>query len=124
MEMRGYNHAKDNVVNTQPYRVERMSGFNEGKILVDGNTAAGLGALYHGVQFVSWYPITPSSSLADAINEYAPKLRMDPETGKATYAVVQAEDELAAIVMGIRAIFCSSPPRLLNVSSLLAQPLT
>lgn len=117
MVMRGYNHAKDNVVNAQPYRVERMSGFNEGKILVDGNTAAGLGALYHGVQFVSWYPITPSSSLADAINEYAPKLRMDPETGKATYAVVQAEDELAAIGMvigagwaGARAMTSTSGP--------------
>lgn len=99
MVQRGYDHAKDNVVNTQPYRVERMTGFNEGKILIDGNTAAGLGAIYHGVQFLSWYPITPSSSLADAINEYAPKLRMDPDTGKATYAVIQAEDELAAIGM-------------------------
>ncbi len=103
MVMRGYNHAKDNVVNTQPYRVERMTGFNENKILVDGNTAAALGAIYNGVQFVSWYPITPSSSVADAINQYAPQLRKDPETGKATYAVIQAEDELAAIGMVIGA---------------------
>jgi 2-oxoglutarate ferredoxin oxidoreductase subunit alpha len=103
MVMRGYNHAKDNVVNTQPYRVERMSGFNENKVLVDGNTAAALGALYHGVQFMSWYPITPSSSVADALNTYAPKLRTDPETGNATYAVIQAEDELAAIGMVIGA---------------------
>jgi 2-oxoglutarate ferredoxin oxidoreductase subunit alpha len=117
MVQRGYNHAKDHVVNTQPYRVERMSGFNEGKILIDGNTAAGLGALYHGVQLVSWYPITPSSSLADAINEYAPKLRKDPDTGKATYAVIQAEDELAAIGMvigaswaGARAMTSTSGP--------------
>ena len=107
MVQRGYNFAKDNVINTQPYRVERMSG----------NTAAGIGALYHGVQFVSWYPITPSSSLADAINEYAPQVRMDPETGKATYAVVQAEDELAAIGMvigagwaGARAMTSTSGP--------------
>ncbi len=117
MVERGYNHAKENVVNTQPYRVERMTGFNEGKILVDGNTAAGLGALYHGVQFVSWYPITPSSSVADAINEYAPSLRTDPETGKATYAIIQAEDELAAIGMvigaswaGARAMTSTSGP--------------
>ncbi len=117
MVMRGYNHAKDNVVNTQPYRVERMTGFNEDKILVDGNTAAGLGALYHGVQLVSWYPITPSSSVADAITQYAPKLRTDPETGKATYAIIQAEDELAAIGMvvgagwaGARAMTATSGP--------------
>jgi 2-oxoglutarate ferredoxin oxidoreductase subunit alpha len=117
MVERGYSHAKENVVNTQPYRVERMTGFNEGKILVDGNTAAGLGALYHGVQFVSWYPITPSSSVADAINEYAPSLRTDPETGKATYAIIQAEDELAAIGMvigaswaGARAMTSTSGP--------------
>jgi 2-oxoglutarate/2-oxoacid ferredoxin oxidoreductase subunit alpha len=117
MVMRGYNHAKDNVVNIQPYRVERMTGFNEDKILVDGNTAAGLGALYHGVQLVSWYPITPSSSVADAITQYAPKLRTDPETGKATYAIIQAEDELAAIGMvvgagwaGARAMTATSGP--------------
>ena len=103
MVLRGYESAKETVVNTQPYRVERMTGFNEGKIMIDGNTAAGLGALYHGVQLVSWYPITPSSSLADAINQYAPKIRMDPDTGKATYAVIQAEDELAAIGMVIGA---------------------
>lgn len=117
MVERGYNHAKNNVINNQPYRVERMTGFNEGKILVDGNTAAGLGALYHGVQFVSWYPITPSSSLADTINQYAPTLRTDPESGKATYAIIQAEDELAAIGMvigaswaGARAMTATSGP--------------
>ncbi len=117
MVQRGYDHASENVENTQPYRVERMTGFNEGKIMIDGNTAAGLGALYHGVQLVSWYPITPSSSLADAINEYGPKSRMDPDTGKATFAVIQAEDELAAIGMvlgagwaGARAMTSTSGP--------------
>lgn len=117
MVQRGYNWATENLVNDQLYRVQRMSGFNEGKILVDGNTAAGLGALFNGVNFVSWYPITPSSSLADAINEYAPKLRTDPNTGKATYAVVQAEDELSAIGMvlgaswaGARAMTATSGP--------------
>lgn len=117
MVQRGYDTAKESVVNEQPYRVERMSGFNEGKVLVDGNTAAALGALFNGVNLVSWYPITPSSSVADAINQYAPKLRTDPETGKATYAIVQAEDELAAIGMvigagwaGARAMTATSGP--------------
>lgn len=117
MVMRGYNHAKEHVENTQPYRVSRMTGFNEDKILVDGNSAAGIGALFHGVNLVSWYPITPSSSLADAVNSYAPQLRHDPETGKATYAVVQAEDELAAVGMvigaswaGARAMTATSGP--------------
>ncbi|MCE7981175.1 MAG: 2-oxoacid:acceptor oxidoreductase subunit alpha [Caldilinea sp. CFX5] len=112
-----YTWAVENLTNDQPYRVARMSGFNEGKVLIDGNTAAGLGALYGGVTFVAWYPITPSSSLADAINTYAPDLRKDPETGKATYAVVQAEDELAAIGMvlgagwaGARAMTATSGP--------------
>lgn len=117
MVMRGYNWASQNVINDQPFRVERMTGFNEDKVLVDGNTAAALGALYNGVNLVAWYPITPSSSVADAINTYAPKLRMDPETGKATYAVIQAEDELAAIGMvvgaswaGARAMTATSGP--------------
>ncbi len=117
MVQSAYQWATDNLVNDQPYRVERMSGFNEGKVMIDGNTAAGLGALYGGVTFVSWYPITPSSSLADAINSYAPDLRKDPETGKATYAVIQAEDELAAIGMvlgaswaGARAMTATSGP--------------
>ncbi len=112
-----YNWAVENLANEQPYRVARMSGFNEGKVLIDGNTAAGIGALYGGVTFVSWYPITPSSSLADAITAYAPDLRKDPETGKATYAIIQAEDELAAIGMvlgagwsGARAMTATSGP--------------
>ena len=98
-----YEWAKTNIVNDQPYRVQRTSGFNEGKMLIDGNSAAALGTLYGGVQFVAWYPITPSSSLAEGINEYGPSLRTDPESGKLTYAVVQAEDELAAAGMIIGA---------------------
>ena len=112
-----YNWAVENLANEQPYRVARMSGFNEGKVLIDGNTAGGIGALYGGVTFVSWYPITPSSSLADAITAYAPDLRKDPETGKATYAIIQAEDELAAIGMvlgagwsGARSMTATSGP--------------
>ena len=94
-----------------------MTGFNEGTLLIDGNTAAGIGALFAGVTFVAWYPITPSSSLVEAMNTYAAQLRRDPETGKATYAIVQAEDELAAFGMimgagwaGARAMTATSGP--------------
>ena len=87
--------------------------------MADGNTAAALGAIYGGVQFVAWYPITPASSLAESLMEYLPLLRKDPETGKNTYAVVQAEDELAAIGMaigagwaGLRAMTSTSGPGL------------
>ena len=79
-----------------------MNG-TEGYILADGNTAAALGALYGGVQFAAWYPITPASSLAESINQYLPMLRKDPETGKTTCVVVQAEDELAAVGMAVGA---------------------
>jgi 2-oxoglutarate ferredoxin oxidoreductase subunit alpha len=105
MEMvrRAYDWATANLVKTDPYRVERMAGFNDDKILIDGNTAGALGSIWGGVSFVGWYPITPASSLADALHKYLPKLRTDPETGKATFAVIQAEDELAAIGMVIGA---------------------
>ena len=109
--------AADHVVAHDGYRVERMTGFNEGKILVDGNTAGALGALAGGLSLASWYPITPSSSLAESIEKYAPALRTDPETGKSTVAVIQAEDELAAMGMvvgagwtGARAMTCTSGP--------------
>jgi 2-oxoglutarate ferredoxin oxidoreductase subunit alpha len=117
MVSRAYDWAKENIVNDQPYRVGRMTGFNEGTLLVDGNTAGGLGALYAGMTFTAWYPITPSTSLVEAVNTYAAQLRRDPETGKATYAIVQAEDELAASGMimgagwaGARAMTATSGP--------------
>ena len=117
MLMSAYEWAAAKLTNDQPFRCRRMTGFNEGKVLVDGNTAAGLGSLYNGVSFVGWYPITPSSSVADAITSYAPKLRTDVETGKPTYAIVQAEDELAAIGMvlgagwaGARSMTATSGP--------------
>ncbi|MCL4561187.1 MAG: 2-oxoacid:acceptor oxidoreductase subunit alpha [Chloroflexi bacterium] len=91
-----------NLEKRDPYRVEPMEA-TQGCILTDGNTAAALGAIYGGIQFAAWYPITPASSLAEALNDYLPILRKDPVTGKATYAVVQAEDELAAIGMAIGA---------------------
>lgn len=73
------------------------------KIFVEGNAAAALGAVYGGATVCAWYPITPSSSLADAFTKYCSKLRVDPETKKAKYAIIQAEDELASIGMVIGA---------------------
>lgn len=96
-------------------------------ILIEGNAAAALGSVYGGVSVLAWYPITPATSLADGINEYLPKLRKDPKTGKATYAVIQAEDELSAIGMtlgagwaGARAMTSTSGPGI----SLIAVPAT
>jgi len=110
--------AAENLEKKDPYRVEPMDA-TQGYIMADGNTAAALGAIYGGVQFASWYPITPATSLAEALNEYLPLLRKDPETGKHTYAVIQAEDELAAIGMavgagwgGLRAMTSTSGPGL------------
>jgi 2-oxoglutarate ferredoxin oxidoreductase subunit alpha len=112
------NWAAHNLAKKDPYRLEPMNA-TQGYIMSDGNTAAALGAIYGGVQFVSWYPITPASSLAEALSEYLPMLRKDPETGKNTYAVIQAEDELAAIGMavgagwsGLRAMTSTSGPGL------------
>jgi len=109
--------AQENLTKEDGFRVARMSGFNEGKIMADGNTAAALGAIFGGMTVTSWYPITPASSLAENIAKYAPKLRVDPDTGQATYAVIQAEDELAAIGMvvgagwaGARAMTSTSGP--------------
>ncbi len=88
-------------------------------VMADGNTAAALGAIFGGVQFSAWYPITPASTLAESLNEYLPQYRKEPETGKATYVVVQAEDELAAIGMtigagwaGLRSMTSTSGPGL------------
>jgi len=109
-------YVANNVQKNDPYRVERLDK-NAGQILIDGNTAAALGALVGGMTVAAWYPITPATSLADALNEYAPKLRNDPETGKPTYAIVQAEDEIAAIGivlgagwMGARSMTSTSGP--------------
>ncbi|MBL7164019.1 MAG: 2-oxoacid:acceptor oxidoreductase subunit alpha [Anaerolineales bacterium] len=94
--------AAENLVKSDPYSVEEMDA-TEGYIMASGNTAGALGSVYGGVQFVSWYPITPATSLVESLNQYLPMLREDPQTGKSTYAVVQAEDELAAIGMAIGA---------------------
>ncbi|MCH7567326.1 MAG: 2-oxoacid:acceptor oxidoreductase subunit alpha, partial [Nitrospirae bacterium] len=92
--------AKQNLEKQDPYRVE-ADNKTKGKILIEGNTAGALGAIYGGVSFASWYPITPASSFADAVRQYLPQLRK--ENGKNTYAVIQAEDELSAIGMAIGA---------------------
>ena len=94
--------AQENLEKRDPYYVEKMPPLKD-TIMVDGNTASALGSIYGGVQFTAWYPITPASSLAETTIEYLPELRTDPATGKATYAVVQAEDELAAIGMAVGA---------------------
>jgi 2-oxoglutarate ferredoxin oxidoreductase subunit alpha len=94
--------ARENLIKRDHYQVIRDNR-TDNMIMIDGNTAAALGAIYGGMSFCAWYPITPASSLADALDEYLPQLRKDTETGKATYAVIQAEDELAAIGMAVGA---------------------
>ncbi|MFO8037668.1 MAG: 2-oxoacid:acceptor oxidoreductase subunit alpha [Anaerolineales bacterium] len=91
-----------NIEKVDPYRLESMEVTKKYK-LVNGNEAAAIGAAFGGVQFVGWYPITPATGLADMLKVYLPKLRKDPETGRNTFAIVQAEDELAAIGMAIGA---------------------
>jgi 2-oxoglutarate/2-oxoacid ferredoxin oxidoreductase subunit alpha len=83
-------------------RVRRSSGVGD-RIMIEGNAAAGLGAVYGGATVCAWYPITPSTSLAEAFTKYCNKFRIDPETGENKFAIVQAEDELASIGMVIGA---------------------
>ena len=97
----GYDYAASTLTKADPCRVERMDK-TAGKIIVDGNTAAALGSMFAGVTVVTWYPITPSSSLVETLIDYMKKYRIRPD-GKATFAIVQAEDELAAIGMAIGA---------------------
>ena len=111
----GAEWAAANLTKSDPFYVE-PSDKTEGLIMADGNTAAALGSIYGGVQFAGWYPITPASSLAESLNEYLPQLRTTQD-GKNTFAVVQAEDELAAIGMcvgagwaGLRAMTSTSGP--------------
>jgi len=94
----GFDYAKENFVCPLPSKVAAMDG-TKGHIIIDGNTAAGLGCLYAGATVGAWYPITPSTSLMDAFRSFCAQYRVDPETGKRTYCIIQAEDELAAIGM-------------------------
>lgn len=112
-----YELAGEHLAKTVPFRVERMDKTN-GTFLITGNSAAALGAVFGGVQFVGWYPITPSTSLVDSLSEYLRELRCDAD-GKATYSIVQTEDELAAIGMvvgagwaGARSMTATSGPGL------------
>ncbi len=114
----GYQYAKQHCDCPLPLRLEPMNA-TAGHIMVDGNTLAALGCVYAGATVGAWYPITPSTSLMDAFKEFCERYRVDPETGKQRYCIVQAEDELAAIGMvlgagwnGARAFTPTSGPGL------------
>jgi len=102
-----YEWAAANLPRNHPYRIEPMNE-TDGLIMMTGNEAAALGAVFGGVTFAAWYPITPSTSVIDALNGYLEQMRRDPQTGEATYAVIQAEDELAAIGMVVGAGFAGA----------------
>ncbi|HLZ96147.1 MAG TPA: 2-oxoacid:acceptor oxidoreductase subunit alpha [Candidatus Dormibacteraeota bacterium] len=104
----GLDYWQDNFSKRDPYRLEPMTGKVEGKVLVEGNQAAALGALMGGVTVAAWYPITPSSSLCEYLIAYADRFRADPSTGEKRIAVVQAEDELAAVGMAIGAAWAGA----------------
>ncbi len=112
----GLEWAQKNLAKRDPFRLERMNQ-TAGKIIIEGNAATAIGCMMAGVQLMAWYPITPSSSLAEALIDYAGRHRIDPETGQPTIAIVQAEDELAALGMvlgagwaGARAMTTTSGP--------------
>ena len=112
----GRDYARDHLQHPLGLRVRRANNVGD-KIFVDGNTAAALGCIYGGASVCAWYPITPSSSLAEAFQKYCGKYRVDPETGQNRYAIVQAEDEIAAIGVvvgagwnGARAFTATSGP--------------
>jgi 2-oxoglutarate ferredoxin oxidoreductase subunit alpha len=112
----GHEFAEKNLPKADRFFLQRMDR-TQGKIIIDGNAAAALGALFAGVTVVTWYPITPSSTLCETLTDYMKRYRIDPDTKKATFAVVQAEDELAAIGMvlgagwaGARAMTATSGP--------------
>jgi len=98
----GIEYIHSNYAYPLDIRLERRDLIGD-KILIDGNSACGLGAVYGGATVVAWYPITPSTSVVEGFESYAKKLRIDKATGKRNYAIVQAEDELAAIGMVIGA---------------------
>jgi 2-oxoglutarate ferredoxin oxidoreductase subunit alpha len=111
----GRDWVKDNMapLGLQVRRADAVGN----RIFIEGNQAAGLGAVYGGATVCAWYPITPSTSLAEAFTSYCQELRVDPETGKANFAIVQAEDEIASIGMvigagwnGARAFTATSGP--------------
>ena len=112
----GFHYAEEKLKDAVGLKVQR--GYNVGdRIFIDGNSAAGLGMVYGGATVCAWYPITPSSSLAEAFQRYCARLRVDKETGQNRFAIVQAEDELASIGVvvgagwnGARAFTATSGP--------------
>jgi len=98
----GREWTKENLQKDDAYILEPMNK-TKGKLIIDGNSAAALGCMFAGVTVVTWYPITPSSSLCETLIDYLKEYRIDKQTGKATFAVVQAEDELAALGMALGA---------------------
>ena len=102
----GYDYAVASIEKRDPFWAERMDE-NRDKIIIDGNAAAALGCMFAGVTVVTWYPITPSSSLVESLIDYMKKYRMGPD-GKSTFAIVQAEDELAAIGMVLGAAWAGA----------------
>jgi len=116
--MHAYEWAKNHISCEKKFLLKELPK-NDNRILVDGNTSAAIGALYGGLQFTAWYPITPATSIAESLNEYIPQLRFDEENGSTTCVVVQAEDELASIGMvvgagwaGLRSMTSTSGPGL------------
>ncbi len=114
--MTGLHHARGNLEGVIDLRVERRNAVGD-RIFIEGNAAAALGCVYGGATVCAWYPITPSSSLAEAFQKYCGKLRVDKASGKNRYAIVQAEDELASIGIvigagwnGARAFTATSGP--------------
>jgi 2-oxoglutarate ferredoxin oxidoreductase subunit alpha len=112
----GYDFAEKHLQKPDRFSLQRMDE-TRGKIIIDGNSAVALGALFAGVTVVTWYPITPSSTVCETLIELMKRYRIDPVTKKATFAIVQAEDELAAIGMvlgaswaGARAMTATSGP--------------
>ena len=113
----GASYARESLVKTDPYRLQTVPGGTQGLLFMDGNRAAALGCLMGGCSVAAWYPITPSSSLCESFIALCKTYRVDPQTGKMRVAIVQAEDELAAIGMvlgagwaGARAMTSTSGP--------------
>src|SRR6185436_15117366 len=103
----GFDYAEANFTKQDPFWIEPMNE-TAGKILIEGNAAAAIGCMMAGVTVVGWYPITPSSSLCESLIGYMKKYRIDKATGKATFAIVQAEDEIASLGMVIGAAWAGA----------------